>query len=46
LKAVQAQGVTSLSAEVDSENVPSFALLEKMGAKRTGGTIELRCPFA
>jgi ribosomal protein S18 acetylase RimI-like enzyme len=46
LQAVQAQGVTSLSAEVDSENVPSLTLLEKMGAKRTGGTIELRRRFA
>jgi ribosomal protein S18 acetylase RimI-like enzyme len=46
LLAVQAQGITSVSAEVDSENAPSLALFEKMGAKRTGGTIELRRRFA
>jgi ribosomal protein S18 acetylase RimI-like enzyme len=45
LQAVQVQGVTSLAAEVDAENAPSLALFDRMGAERTGGTVELRRPF-
>jgi ribosomal protein S18 acetylase RimI-like enzyme len=45
LQAVQAQGVTTVSAEVDAENVPSLALFDKMGATRTGHTVELRRTF-
>jgi ribosomal protein S18 acetylase RimI-like enzyme len=42
--AVAQQGVTSVVAEVDVDNVASRALLERIGARRTGGTVELRRP--
>jgi ribosomal protein S18 acetylase RimI-like enzyme len=45
LQAVQAQRVTTVSAEVDAENVPSLTLFDKMGATRTGRTVELRRTF-
>lgn len=36
------RGVEQLSAEVDTTNAASRALLTKLGARRTGGTVELR----
>jgi ribosomal protein S18 acetylase RimI-like enzyme len=45
LQAVEVQGVTSVAAEVDAENAPSLALFDRMGAERTGGTVELCRPF-
>ena len=42
--AVATQGITSVVAEVDVANVPSQTLLGRIGARRTGGTVELRRP--
>jgi RimJ/RimL family protein N-acetyltransferase len=42
--AVAEQGVTSVVAEVDVNNVASRTLLSRIGARRTGGTVELRRP--
>lgn len=42
--AVAKQGATSVVAEVDVDNVASRTLLERIGARRTGGTVELRRP--
>lgn len=38
------RGVEQVSAEVDTTNAASQALLAKLGARRTGGTVELRRP--
>lgn len=37
-----ARGVTEVSAEADAANAPAQALLRSFGARRTGGTVELR----
>lgn len=42
--AFDAVGDDSIAAEVDTDNVASRALLNSLGAHRTGGTIELRRP--
>jgi RimJ/RimL family protein N-acetyltransferase len=39
-----ARGVTQVTAEADATNVPSRTLLARFGARRTGGTVELRRP--
>jgi RimJ/RimL family protein N-acetyltransferase len=41
LSVVAARGTAGVSCEVDQANVPSNALLTKLGAQRTGGTAEL-----
>jgi ribosomal protein S18 acetylase RimI-like enzyme len=38
---LDARGQPEVSTEIDDENVPSRALLEPLGARRTGGSIEL-----
>ncbi|MGH8861818.1 MAG: GNAT family N-acetyltransferase [Jatrophihabitantaceae bacterium] len=44
--AVGAQGVTAVAAEADTSNVASQELLRLLGARRTGGTVELLRPAA
>src|SRR5215207_2159113 len=39
-----ARGFTQVTAEADVTNVPSRTLLARFGARRTGGTVELRRP--
>jgi RimJ/RimL family protein N-acetyltransferase len=39
-----ARGLTHVTAEADATNVPSRTLLARFGARRTGGTVELRRP--
>ncbi len=39
-----ARGITQVTAEADVLNVPSRTLLARFGARRTGGTVELRRP--
>ena len=38
------RGVAQVTAEADVTNVPSRTLLARFGARRTGGTVELRRP--
>jgi RimJ/RimL family protein N-acetyltransferase len=38
------RGFTQVTAEADVTNVPSRTLLARFGARRTGGTVELRRP--
>lgn len=38
---LHARGITHVTAEADITNEPSTALLNRIGARRTGGTIEL-----
>lgn len=45
-RAVSAQGVTYVVAEADSDNRASQALLRGLGARRTGGSVELFRPAA
>ena len=35
------RGKTEVSAEVDETNIASLSLIESLGARRIGGTIEL-----
>jgi GNAT superfamily N-acetyltransferase len=44
LSALDARGMTSVSAEVDDTNAASISLLTGLGARRTGGSIELNRP--